>query len=70
MGKMELSEYQHKPMKIALLGTSLGNPNRGVGALSEASIKCILNRWPEAEIILLLAGINKNKYYLKIKKAG
>lgn len=44
---------EKKNPKICLLGASLDNGNRGVCALANASIKCILHRWPQAEIVLL-----------------
>jgi len=49
----EHSGTKHEPMKISLLGASFGTGNMGVAALAEASIKCILNRWPDAEVTLL-----------------
>lgn len=39
--------------KICLLGASFETGNLGVSALAESSIKVILNRWPDAEIVLL-----------------
>ena len=38
---------------IGLLGAKFSSGNKGVSALAESSIKCILSRWPDAEIILL-----------------
>ncbi|MDD5327564.1 MAG: polysaccharide pyruvyl transferase family protein [Phycisphaerae bacterium] len=43
-------------MKICLLGASFNTGNLGVSALAESSIKVILHRWPDAEIILLGSG--------------
>ena len=43
-------------MNICLLGASFDTGNMGVSALAESSIKVILNRWPDAEIILLGSG--------------
>ncbi|MCP4138142.1 MAG: hypothetical protein GY754_44680 [bacterium] len=44
------------PVKIALLGASFDTGNLGVSALAESSIKCLLRRWPNAEITLLGTG--------------
>lgn len=49
----EPDKKQHKRLKIGFLGASLGNPNLGVEALSEASIKCMLHQWPDAQVVLL-----------------
>lgn len=43
-------------MKICLLGASLDTGNLGVSTLAESSIKVIISRWPNAEIILLGSG--------------
>lgn len=43
-------------MKICLLGASLDTGSLGVSALAESSIKVILSRWPNAEIILVGGG--------------
>ncbi len=45
-----------KKKKICLLGASFETGNLGVSALTESSIKVILNRWPDAEITLLGSG--------------
>ena len=45
-----------KKKKIGLLGASFGTGNMGVAALAESIIKVILNRWPDAEVILLDSG--------------
>lgn len=47
-GKVDESD-----MNICLLGISFNTGNMGVGALAESSIKIILNKWPDAEVILL-----------------
>lgn len=60
------SETRDKPVKIGLLGASFDTGNLGVSALAESSIKVILNRWPDAEVILLGSGRNLEKYLLKI----
>jgi hypothetical protein len=43
-------------MKICMLGASFDTGNMGVSALAESSIKYILNRQPNVEIILLGCG--------------
>jgi len=53
-------------MKICLLGASFDTGNLGVSALAESSIKIILNRWPDAEIILLGSGSSDGEHCLKI----
>ncbi|MHC4744298.1 MAG: polysaccharide pyruvyl transferase family protein, partial [Planctomycetota bacterium] len=45
-----------KGIKVCLLGPSFGTGNLGVDALVEASIKVIVNQWPDAEITLLGSG--------------
>lgn len=49
----ENSDTRYKPIRIGLLGASFDTGNMGVSALAESAIKCILNRWPNAEITLL-----------------
>ena len=55
---MTLAFKSSKVINIALLGPSLETYNRGVSALTESSIKCILARWPDAHVTLL-AGARK-----------
>lgn len=43
-------------MRIGLLGASFDTGNLGVSALAESTVKCITNRWPDAEITLLDSG--------------
>jgi len=57
----------NKPIKVALLGASFDTCNMGVSALAETSIKCILNRWPEAEVILLGESRFVGEHHLVIK---
>lgn len=47
---------EKKHTRICLLGASFDTGNMGVSALAESSIKVILYRWPDAEIILLGSG--------------
>ena len=43
-------------LKIGLLGASFDTGNYGVNALAESSLKCLLERWPHAEFVLLASG--------------
>lgn len=52
--------------KICLVGASFDTGNLGVSALAESSIKCILNRWPDAEIVLLASGRESGERWLKL----
>jgi polysaccharide pyruvyl transferase WcaK-like protein len=47
-----MTTNKQKP-QICLLGASFDTGNLGVNSLAEASIKCILHKWPDAEVILL-----------------
>jgi polysaccharide pyruvyl transferase WcaK-like protein len=40
------------PKRVCLLGASFDTGNLGISALAESSIKLILSRWPNAEIVL------------------
>jgi colanic acid/amylovoran biosynthesis protein len=42
-----------EPVSIGLLGASFDTGNMGVSALAESVVKCILCKWPQAEIIML-----------------
>ena len=53
-------------MKICLLGASFDTGNLGVSALAESSIKIILNRWPDAEVILFGTGSTDGEHCLKL----
>jgi colanic acid/amylovoran biosynthesis protein len=55
-----------KNTKICLLGASFDTGNLGVSALAESSIKIILNRWPDAQIVLLGTGSANGEHCLKI----
>ena len=57
---------KEKAPKICLLGASFDTGNLGVSALAESSIKCILNRWPDAEITLLASGDADQKRRLRV----
>ena len=47
---------QKDKTRVILLGASFDTGNAGVSALAESSIKCILNRWPDAEITIITGG--------------
>lgn len=51
-----MTKKNNKQIKIGLMGVSFHSTNMGVSALASASIKCILNRWPNAEVVLLGSG--------------
>ena len=40
-------------MRVCLLGASFDTTNLGVSSLAESTVKCILSRWPDAEVTLL-----------------
>lgn len=40
-------------MRICLLGASFDTTNLGVSSLAESTVKCILSKWPDAEVTLL-----------------
>jgi colanic acid/amylovoran biosynthesis protein len=39
--------------RVCLMGASFETGNLGVSALAESSVKCILARWPDAQVMLL-----------------
>lgn len=51
-----------KNKKLILLGATFSTSNMGVGALTAGTIKCILHRFPGAEIFLLDYGKEKQIY--------
>jgi colanic acid/amylovoran biosynthesis protein len=53
-------------MKICLLGATLSTTNQGVGALAAGAVRCVLARWPEAEISLLDYGREPTRYTLAV----
>jgi polysaccharide pyruvyl transferase WcaK-like protein len=53
-------------MQICLLGASFDTGNLGVSALAESSIKIILNRWPDAEVVLLGTGSTDGEHRLSL----
>lgn len=57
---------EKEDMKICLLGASFDTGNLGVSALAESSIKIILNKWPDAKIVLLGTGSSDNEHCLNL----
>ena len=55
-----------RSIKVCLLGPSFDTGNLGVNALVEASIKAIVNRWPDAEVTLLGSGWVDSEYRLSL----
>lgn len=66
MSNPKYSRVRHKPKSIGLLGASFDTGNMGVSALAESAIKCILHRWPDAEITLLDSGRLLGEHWLSI----
>jgi polysaccharide pyruvyl transferase WcaK-like protein len=62
----ESSGTRHKPVRIGLLGAAFDTGNMGVSALAESAIKCILHRWPDAEVTLLDSGCVVDEEQLRI----
>jgi colanic acid/amylovoran biosynthesis protein len=55
---------QKEHLKIGLLGASFDTGNLGVSALAESCLKVILNRWPDADIILVGIGYEPRQHHL------
>jgi len=62
---MTMDDKNSNP-KICLLGASFETGNLGVGALAESSIKVILKRWPDAEIVFFGSGFTPRQNRLNI----
>jgi len=58
--------YKTDNIKICLLGPSFDTGNLGVSVLAEGSIKCILNRWPDARVTLLGSGWKDDEHQLHL----
>ncbi len=58
--------HQDRRTTICLLGASLETGNLGVSALAEGSLRCILHRWPEAEIVQLGSGYEPKELALEV----
>lgn len=53
MSKYKCLETGHEPSKIGLLGASFDTGNLGVSALADSSVKLLLGKWPNIEIIFV-----------------
>jgi len=62
--KTTMVERYTNGKRILLLGASFDTGNLGVSALAESSIKIILNKWPNAQIILLGSGYEPQQHHL------
>ena len=51
-----MAVYEKQRFTVGLLGASMDNGNLGVSALAESAVKCILHRWPDAEISFIGVG--------------
>lgn len=51
---------------VCLLGASFDTCNMGVSALAASSIKCIINRWPGAKVVLFGVGQFVGEHCLKV----
>jgi polysaccharide pyruvyl transferase WcaK-like protein len=50
------STSEQKPIRVGVLGASFDTGNMGVSALAESCVKCVLHRWPNAEIVFVRGG--------------
>jgi len=57
---------QQAPVRVCLLGASFDTGNLGVSALAESSVKCILARWPDAQVVLLGSGRQEGEHRLQL----
>jgi colanic acid/amylovoran biosynthesis protein len=51
--------------RIGLIGASFDTGNMGVGALAAGAIRCIHNRWPDAEIFILDYAKKKSSHQVR-----
>ncbi len=59
-------KHKKEKIKVSLLGASFDTGNMGVSALAESSIKCILHKWPDAEVTLLASGREDGEHRLRL----
>jgi hypothetical protein len=52
--------------QVCLLGASFDTGNLGVSALAESSVRCILARWSDAQVILLASSRDEGWHRLKL----
>jgi colanic acid/amylovoran biosynthesis protein len=57
---------QEQGARVCLLGASFDTGNLGVNALAESSVKCILSRWPDAQVVLLGNSRQESEYHLEL----
>jgi colanic acid/amylovoran biosynthesis protein len=62
----EHSGAKYRSMRVGLLGASFDTGNLGVSALAESAIKCLLHRWPDAEIVLIASIRETGEHRLRI----
>jgi colanic acid/amylovoran biosynthesis protein len=55
-------------IKVGLLGASFDTGNLGVSALAESTVKIILHKWPNAEVILVGSGYTPQEYHSTINQ--
>jgi polysaccharide pyruvyl transferase WcaK-like protein len=58
--------HKNEDIKICMLGASFDTGNMGVSAIAESAIKCILHRWPGAEITVLDSDGAPDERWLRI----
>lgn len=51
--QMPMNANNTNRIKICLIGASFETWNMGVSALAEAAVQCIIQQWPDAEILVL-----------------
>lgn len=56
-----MTQLPHKTIWIGLLGASFDTGNYGVSALAEGTIRGLLEKWPNADFILLASGRSVRK---------
>jgi len=57
---------QRDKVSICVLGASFDTGNLGVNALAESTVKILLHRWPDAEIVLLGSGYEPGTFSLPV----
>ncbi|MBN1508503.1 MAG: polysaccharide pyruvyl transferase family protein [Sedimentisphaerales bacterium] len=66
-GTVRAKQHGQEPAaRVCLLGASFDTGNLGVNALAESSVKCVLNRWPDAQVVLLGNSREESEYHLEL----
>ena len=65
-GTGEEEQPSRRAVRVCLLGASFETGNLGVSALAESSVKCILARWPNAQVTLLGGGREEGEHRLEM----